>query len=280
MNVWNRTGYTWIWAEAHRFVTKPVTSLTAVIERTEHQSLMDALAQRRGIVPGRSSLELDGKLLDPHLVVTALGHFVSEARQRRIERVLAGRTRTVATVVEGIVNLGNVSAVMRTAEALGFQDLHVITGQAQFKDSKRTSIGAEKWLDVYDWPTPAACAAALKADGYRILVTHLDEDARPIDTFDFTQRTAIVLGNERDGVSREMLDVADGRCILPMTGFSQSYNISVAAAIALYHAYSDRLQRAGRHGDLPDAVRDTLRAVFYRKSVKSADEVLRRAGVA
>jgi tRNA (guanosine-2'-O-)-methyltransferase len=250
------------------------------IERTEHDSLMDALAQRRGIVPGRASLELDGRTLDPGFVIQALGDFVSEARRDRIDRVLAGRTRTVTPVVEGIVNLGNVSAVMRTAEALGFQDLHVITGQAQFKDSKRTSIGAEKWLDVYDWPTPSACAEALRAAGYRILVTHLDETARPIDSFDFTQPTAIVLGNERDGASREMLDVADDRCILPMSGFSQSYNISVAAAIALYHAYSDRIRRSGRHGDLSEETRETLRAAFYRKSVKSADEILRRADVA
>lgn len=243
----------------------------------EHPSLIDALADLRGVIPGRNTLDLDGAELQPHDVIRALAPFVSDARRDRIESVLSGRTRTVTTVVEGIVNVGNVSAVMRTAEGLGFQDLHVVTGEARFKNSSRTSIGAEKWLDVYHWPSATDCALALKNEGYRILATHLDERSRPIEDFDFTMPTAIVLGNERDGVSAEMLDLADERCILPMTGFAQSYNISVAAAIALYHAFSDRVRRIGRHGDLPDEALLTLRAAYYRKSVRSADEILRRA---
>jgi tRNA (guanosine-2'-O-)-methyltransferase len=248
-----------------------------MIERHEHESLIEALSTLRGMTPGIGSLDLDGQTLEPGFVVDTLSSFVSDARRSRIEEVLAGRTRTVTTVVEGIVNLGNVSAVMRTSEALGFQDLHVVTGEAQFKESKRTSIGAEKWLDVYDWPSPSACVSALKDAGYRIVVTHLDDSARPISEFDFTLPTAIVLGNERDGVTDEMLRLADDSCILPISGFSQSYNISVAAAIALYHAYSDRMRRAGRHGDLAPEALSMLRAVYYRKSVRSADDILRRS---
>lgn len=230
----------------------------------------------KGIDVGRLRPELEGRPLDASLVIETLEEFVSEDRRRRIEDVLAARTRTVVPVVEGIVNMGNVSAVMRTAEALGYQDLHLITGGTRFKNSRRTSIGAEKWLDVYHWRDASLCASQLKEAGYRILVTHLDPSARAISTFDFTERTAIVLGNEQEGVSPEMLSLADDRCILPMTGFAQSYNISVAASLALYHAYQDRITRRGAPGDLsPDEQMD-LRAAFYFNSVRSPEAILRR----
>jgi tRNA (guanosine-2'-O-)-methyltransferase len=243
----------------------------------DRDSLFEALADLRGIVPGRTAPEIDGEALEPAFVEQVLREYVTGARQERIEAVLAGRTRTVTTVVEGIVNVGNVSAVMRTAEALGFQDLHVITGEARFKNSSRTSIGAERWLDVYHWESPEDCVQTLRRGGYRILATHLDDTAKPIEAFDFREPTAIVLGNERDGISEQMQGLADERVILPMAGFAQSFNISVAAAIALYHAYLDRIRRAGRNGDLTDDEKQVLRAVYYMNSVRAAEGLLRRA---
>ena len=243
---------------------------------SDHDSLFDALSEKRGIRPGRLRLEVNGRPVAPDVVCRALDALVSEERRRRIEEVLDGRTRTVTPVVEGTVNMGNVSAVMRTAEALGFQELHLVTGEARFKDSPRTSTGAEKWLDVHAWTSAGACVDALRARGYRIVATNLDPTARGIEDLDFTKKTALVFGNERDGVSREMLAAADERCFLPMTGFAQSYNISVAAAIALYHAYRDRMARSGYHGDLTDDERDYLRAVYFKRSVRHADQILRR----
>lgn len=238
---------------------------------------MSALAQLKGMEVGRVRAELQGRSVDPAFVIERLSDFVSEERQRKIDAVLEARTRTIVPVVEGIVNMGNVSAVMRTSEALGFQDMHIVTGSNRFKDSRRTSIGAEKWLDVYHWERTADCAMSLKNAGYRIVATHVDASARDVSEFDFTEPTAIVLGNEMDGVSDEMLDVADAHCILPMEGFVQSYNISVAASIALYHAYRDRLARRGRNGDLTRDERLELRAAFYLRSVRGGEQILRRA---
>lgn len=238
---------------------------------------MSALAEMKGIDVGRLDPRLQGRHLEPEQVIEALEAFVSGERKTRIDSVLAARTRTVVPVIEGIVNMGNVSAVMRTAEALGYQDLHIITGSTRFKNSRRTSIGAEKWLDVYHWSSPAECARSLTSEGYRIVATHLDATAREVSEFDFTQKTALVLGNEKDGVSEEMLELSEARCILPMTGFAQSYNISVAAAIALYHAYQDRLRRQGAHGDLSERELLELRAAFYLRSVRSGKQILQRA---
>lgn len=218
-----------------------------------------------------------GRRFRPEEIVTHLTPYVSAERARRIDAVLDGRTRTVVPVVEGLVNLGNVSAVMRTAEALGYQFFHVVTGGDSFKNSQRTTQGAEKWLDVFRWTAPQDCAAYLKDHGYRIAATHLDERSVTIDRLDFTQRTALVFGNERDGVSKAMLELADDHVIIPMSGFVQSFNISVAAAVALYHAYRNRMDRQGRHGDLTDAERAELRAVFYLRSVRRAEHLLAEA---
>lgn len=213
--------------------------------------------------------------LPPDVVAARLAEVLRPQRRARLEAALGGRTYAVVPVVEGLVDRGNVNAVMRSAEALGYQAFHLIQGDRRFKTSKRTSQGAEKWLDVYRWQTPAACAAHLRARGYQVVAMHLDEAARPIEAFDFTRRTALVFGNERDGLSPALLALADARCRLPMMGLAQSFNISVAAALSLYHAYRDRLARQGRHGDLLPAERQVLRAAFYMRSVRRPDAYLR-----
>jgi len=168
-----------------------------------------------------------------------------------------------------------VSAVMRTAEALGYQSVHVVESAERFKSSTRTTQGSDKWLDVFRWKTPAKCVAHLRRKGYRIVVTHLDAQTQ-LQDLDFTEPTALVFGNEANGVSDEMLSLADERCIIPMTGFVKSFNISVAAAVALYHAYRQRVATLGQQGDLDDASRDRLRAEFYMRSVKEFEAIIDR----
>ena len=239
-----------------------------------------AEAMRNLTAPGTHAADpfvIDGRRLAPEAVTAILRPYLTDERFARIEAVLDGRTYTVATVVEGLVDTGNVSAVMRSAEAFGFQAFHVITGGERFKRSKRTTQGAEKWLDVHTWPSPDEGAAFLKEAGYALVATHLDASAVPIDTIDFTRKTALVFGNERDGVSDRMLALADRRCIIPTPGFVESLNISVAAAVSLYHAYRDRLARQGFHGDLDAEARARLRARFFMKAVKNAERILRRA---
>jgi tRNA (guanosine-2'-O-)-methyltransferase len=239
--------------------------------REEMEALL-ALARQAGVDP--AEMTFAGRPLDPAQVVALLEPHLSDRRRARIEDVLDGRTYTVATVVEGIVNTGNVNAVMRTAEALGYQGFHIITGDAVYKDSRRTSVGAEKWLDVWHWAEPAVCVDYLHAEGYTVVATHLDDAAVPVEALDFTEKTALVFGNELHGVSPELLALADRRCILPMTGFVKSYNISVAAAVSLYHAYRDRLGRQGRHGDLTAEQRAYLQALFYLRGTRNAREII------
>jgi tRNA (guanosine-2'-O-)-methyltransferase len=220
---------------------------------------------------------VDDQRLAPERIIEVLAPFMTERRRRRIRTVVAQRTRTVVPVVEGLVNTGNVSAVMRSTEALGCQDLHVVKGHNErYKHSKRTAQGAQHWLDVWRWDDPAACVNHLHDRGYAVYAMELTDDAQPIDALDFTQRTALVFGNEEGGVSDAVRAVADGTCIIPLDGFTESFNVSVAAALGLYHARQDRLRRQGVHADLSDDAQTRLVARFFRRSVSNATEILRR----
>ena len=214
--------------------------------------------------------------LSPLEVEQVLAPLLSEERKARIENVLEGRTYHIAPVVEGLVNTGNVSAVMRTAEGLGFQPFHVIRNEVKFKKSIRTSQGAHKWLDVHLWDNALACLKGLKKEGYQVVVTHLDAAARPLSDIDLTIPTALVFGNEKFGVSEEMLSGADYTAILPSPGFVQSYNISVAAAMTLFAAHDQRVRSFGKNGDLSEEDKQRLRGDFYMRSVGHAEDILKR----
>jgi tRNA (guanosine-2'-O-)-methyltransferase len=210
-------------------------------------------------------------------IIDTLNANLAEERIQRIRDVVEHRTYTIVPVMECLFDRGNVSAVVRSAEALGYQSVHNIDTSKKFKDARRVSKGAHNWLDVSVWDSTPACVTALKAQGYRILATHLDENAVPIDSFDFDRPTALVFGNERDGVSREIRDAADASVIVPMPGFTQSFNISVAAALCLYHIQQDRIRRRGSHGDLTEEEQRHLTASLYLRNVPNAKLILKRS---
>lgn len=238
------------------------------------QQKMESLLDSSGV--RFQGFEAGGRHLSSDEVEAILGPFLTHERRLRIDEVLAGRTYGIVPVIEGLVNIGNVSAVMRTAEGLGFQAFHIIRGDTRYKKSVRTSQGAHKWLDVSVWNTASECISALKSSGYQIVVTHLNPEARPVTEVDFLKPTAIVFGNERGGVSDEMLSESDITAILPSPGFVQSYNISVAAAMALFAAHDARVRAFGRNGDLCEEDHSRLRADFYLRSVQNSERILRR----
>ncbi len=238
--------------------------------RMEHpEQEMERLLESGGV--RFEGYSCQGHHLSPAQVIEVLSSHLEERRRERIDEVLAGRTYHIAPVVEGLVNTGNVSAVMRTSEGLGLQPFHIIKGTVKFKHSVRTTQGTHKWLDVSVWDTARECTSALREKGYQIVVTHLDSKAIPISEVDFTKPTALVFGNEAKGVSEAMIKEADQTCLLPMPGFAQSYNISVAAAMALFEA-----RRAHPGGDLSKEDRQRLRADFYMRSTRHAEDYLKR----
>lgn len=239
---------------------------------------MDRLLASGGTPPAdKDPFQFGDARLPPGRVIDLLRPHMTERRLRRIRAVVAERTRTVVPVVEGLVNTGNVSAVMRSAEALGYQDVHVVKGDNErYKHSERTAGGAQRWLDIWRWEGAAQGAAHLREAGYRLVATHLHADTVPIRELDFTEPTALIFGNEEAGVSDAMMDEVDVACEVPLPGFTESFNVSVAAAVALYHAQQDRLDRQGRHADLPDDQQRRLVARFCLRSVTAPEKIIRR----
>lgn len=242
--------------------------------------------------PHAPEFEVGGRSLSAAEVVARLAPFVAEARRAKIAAVVAGRTYSVVPVLEGVHDLGNVNAVLRSAEGLGYGAAHLVALQGEaaawarraseagapldpgLRKGRRQSQGADKWLDLHVWAEAGSACRRLRALGYRIVAAHLDAEAVPIAALDFTQPTALVFGNERDGVSEAVLAHADATCLIPIDGFVQSYNVSVAAALGLYHARCDRLARQGRHGDLTPQQREILTASYYLRSVRAAEQIL------
>ena len=216
------------------------------------------------------------RVLEPNQIQAILRPHMSEERIRRIDEVLADRTYNLAVVVDGMVDTGNVSAVMRSADSFGVQAFHAVDRARSYKHSKRTAQGARKWVDRWVWRQPAEALEALAETGYRIVVADLDATASPIADVDFSVPTALVFGNELAGVSDEFRDAADEIAAIEMSGFAQSLNISVAAAICLYEARRDRIARLGKHGDLAEADRQRLKAVFAVRSVRHARMIIER----
>jgi tRNA (guanosine-2'-O-)-methyltransferase len=203
--------------------------------------------------------------------VTLLGdpRFLLPERRERIDRVVAERTRTLTVVMEAFCDPQNVNAVLRTCEAFGVQEVHVVDGpQKAYERNKKISQNADKWLDVVRWRTSAECLDALHARGFACYATHLGEGSGALGELSFAGKVALVFGNESRGVSDEAVRLADATFTIPMRGFVQSFNVSVAVAITLAKAVERREVERGRHGDLSEAEAAQLRARFYVLAVK------------
>jgi len=236
----------------------------------------------RALIAGRRSddptwFEYDDRVVDPGTIVAILHPHVAERRRREMEAVLDGRTRNVAVVVDGMVDLGNVSAIMRSAEAFGVQEIHAIDSSDTFKRSRRTSRGADKWLDRYRWENTAECLGKLRQEKYTLLLADANPDATSLSDADLTGRIAWVFGNERDGVSAETRGLVDDLVGIPMEGFVESLNVSAAASIVLAETHRQRIEKYGANGDLATSDRDRIRAVWYLKSVRESEAIVRRA---
>ena len=134
--------------------------------------------------------------------------------------------------------------------------------------------GADKWVEFKKWKSTAEAIQYFKKNKIRICVTSL-EAAKPLHEVDFTTPIALVLGNEKSGISKEILEAADERVIIPMPGFVQSFNISVAGALCLYQIYQNRLQKLGKNADVTDSQIEILKAHYALRTLDSAKDILK-----
>ncbi|MEQ8906833.1 RNA methyltransferase [Ekhidna sp.] len=217
--------------------------------------------------------------MNPQQVIDILEQFVSENKQTHIERVLNQRTRHVTLVFEDIDKPHNVSAVLRTAECMGIQDLHFIKNKNDYKVNPIISQGAAKWVTLHHHnraeDNVSECYQSLRENGYQIYATSLHEKSQSIEDIDPSIKTAIVFGTEADGITQEAGKKADGFVHIPMSGFTESFNLSVSAAICLTVLKS----KLNRWPPLTDQEMLVLRSEWYRKIVRESDIILRSKGV-
>jgi len=167
---------------------------------------------------------------------------MTNERRQKIESVLSKRQNDLTVVLENVFDPHNISAVMRSCDAVGIQDIYVLNTKIPLhkKWGPRSSSSAAKWLTVHQFQNTEECFTQLRKKYSTILTTHLSTDAVSLYQLDLTQPVALVFGNEHSGVSEEIIQLADGNFVIPQVGMIRSLNISVACAVTLYEAFRQK----------------------------------------
>ena len=218
-------------------------------------------------------LDINTKLL------TYLEGFVTDKRKNLFRNILQDRTRHFTVVLEDIYQQHNASAVIRSCDIFGIQDIHVIENKYKSKVSKNIAKGSQKWLSFHnyneDTNNTLECLNTLKSKGYQIIATSPHNNSSILHDFDISKKSAFVFGVEKTGVSDLVINNADGILKIPMVGFTESLNISVAAAIILENL-TFKLRNSSVDWALTNEEQKILYASWIEKTIKNVDEIKER----
>ncbi len=212
---------------------------------------------------------MDNKLLE-HLL-----SFLTERRKNLFEEVISKRTRHFTIATEDVYQLHNTSAVMRSCDVFGIQDLHVIEEKVSKKIDREIAMGAQKWVNIDRHNTTKECINNLKENGYQIIATTPHNNSAELKDFDISKKSAFFFGKEKEGLSDIVLDAADGYLKIPMYGFTESLNISVAAAIILQTLVS-KLKDSDIDWELSEQEKNQIRLHWAKMSIKSSTKIIER----
>jgi len=201
--------------------------------------------------------------------------FLTDNRKARFLDVLQNRTNHFTVAIEDVFQMHNTSAVMRSCEVFGVQQLNVVEEKFAKRIDKEIAMGSQKWVDINQFDSMADCIASVRQKGYRVIATTPHEDDCLLDDFDISQPAALFFGTERDGLSAELLAQADGFLKIPMAGFTESLNISVSAAIILQNL-TTRLRKSDIDWHLSEAEILEKRLVWAKNSIKDIKRIEER----
>lgn len=204
--------------------------------------------------------------------LTYLETILTDNRKERFLEVLEKRTKHFTVAVEDVYQLHNTSAVMRSCEVFGIQELNVIEERFGKRIDKQIAMGAQKWVDINRHDSVSGCISSLKEQGYQIIATTPHEQDCTLEKFDISKPSAIFFGTEKEGLSEEVMQNADGYLKIPMVGFTESLNISVSAAIIIQDL-TNRLRRSDIDWKLTDAEILEKRLDWTRKSIKDIKRI-------
>jgi len=217
--------------------------------------------------------------MDTKKLISYLENIVTVERKQIFKDVLKKRTRHFTVILEDLFQKHNTSAITRSCEVFGIQDIHIIENKYKTYVSNQVGKGSQKWMTFHKYNeqmhNTQACIDAVKAKGYQIIATTPHENSDFVMDFDVSKKSAFVFGVEKEGVSDMMLDQADGFLKVPMYGFTESLNVSVAAAIVLQDV-STRLRNSNIHWELNPEESDEIYVSWLKKSIKSIDNIMER----
>ena len=214
-------------------------------------------------------MSLDNQLLE-HLL-----SYLTERRKELFKEVCSKRTKHFTVVTEDVYQLHNTSAVMRSCDVFGIQELHVIEEKLGKKIDREIAMGAQKWVNIHRHHSTDVCIDVLKKEGYQIIATSPHNKATELSEFDITKKSAFFFGKEKDGLSNTVLNNADGFLKIPMYGFTESLNISVSAAIILQSVVT-RLKDSNIDWKLTESEKKELIFHWTKMTIKSADQIIDR----
>jgi len=206
-----------------------------------------------------------------------LENFVTDKRKELFHKVLADRTKHFTVAIEDIFQPHNSSAIVRSCDIFGIQDIHVIESKYEFYASNQVAKGAQKWIDfsLYnkrDRNNTLDCISDLREKGYKIIATTPHNESCYLQDFDISQKSAFFFGVEKEGLSKHVMDNSDGFLKIPMVGFTESLNISVAVAIILQHL-NEKLRKSSVNWQLSDLEKSEIYLNWLKKTIKSIKKI-------
>jgi tRNA (guanosine-2'-O-)-methyltransferase len=200
-----------------------------------------------------------------------LSEHISEHKRNLFESALAERTRYVTIVMEDLYQAQNTSAIQRSAESFGVQDLHVIENRHAFAHHRRISKGASDWLTMHRYNEPSdnnteLCLLSLKEKGYQIVVTALHEKTISLHELDLSSKTAVLMGTELTGASEKAMQMADVYMKIPTFGFTESLNVSAASSIIMQNL-TNRIRVENRPWQLTEQEKLSLKIEWAKHSI-------------
>lgn len=199
--------------------------------------------------------------------------YITENRRQRFNSVLSNRTQHFTVATEDVYQLHNTSAVMRTCDVFGVQELSIIEEQNVKRIDREIAMGAQKWVDLNRFNTAKDCINYMKNEGYQIVATTPHNDDSLLQDFDISKKTCFFFGRETEGLSQDVIDSADCFLKIPMVGFTESLNISVSAAIILQHV-TTKLKSSNIDWQLTEEERNAIKLDWIKKTIHSYDRIV------
>jgi len=211
-------------------------------------------------------------------LLTHLRQFAENKRAEKFEQIIQSRTRHLTVVLENIFQSQNASAVLRSCECMGVQDVHVIENSYQFETHPDIALGANKWLDIFQYNATEtnntfAAIKNLRKKGYKIVATTPHKNDFSLEQLPIDDKIALFFGTEQTGLSNDVIEQADYFMQIPMYGFTESYNISVSAAISMYEL-TKRIRQSSVNWQLSEEERVDILLEWFTRSIRMSDKII------